>query len=271
MDTLDFLPASRAEMAARGWDRVDIVLVTGDAYIDHPSFGVALIGRWLESHSFRVAVLAQPHHDTPADFTTFGRPRLFFGITAGNMDSIVANYTANAKVRDVDDFSPAGNPYFGDTSTKAARRRPDRATIRYSNLARAAYKDVPIILGGVEASLRRFAHYDYQQQKIRASILTDAKADLLVYGMGERPILEIANRLQAGRDLHDIPSTCERLTDRDFAARDFAPPPLVLPALTAILDDPTAFLTAELQIDKQARAAAATELAQKQQDRKSVV
>jgi len=252
-------------MTARGWDRVDIVLVTGDAYIDHPSFGVALIGRWLESHSFRVAVLAQPHHDSPKDFTIFGRPRLFFGITAGNMDSIVANYTANAKVRDVDDFSPAGNPYFGDTPKKSARRRPDRATIRYANLARAAYRDVPIILGGLEASLRRFTHYDYQQQKIRASILTDAKADLLVYGMGERPILEIANRLQAGRDLHNIPSTCERLTDREFGARDFAEPPQALPALAAIQKEPTAFLTAELQIDKQARAAAATELAQKQQ------
>jgi uncharacterized radical SAM protein YgiQ len=265
MANFDFLPASRAEMAARGWDWVDIVLVTGDAYIDHPSFGVALIGRWLESHSFRVAVLAQPLHDTPADFKTFDRPRLFFGITAGNMDSIVANYTANSKVRDVDDFSPAGKPYFGDTPKKAARRRPDRATIHYANLARAAYKDVPIILGGLEASLRRFAHYDYQQQKIRASILTDAKADLLVYGMGERPILEIAERLKAGRDLHDIPSTCERLTDREFVARDFAAPPLSLPSLAAIQKDPTAFLTAELQIDKQARAAVPTELVQKQQ------
>jgi len=265
MKTIDFLPASRDAMAARGWDLVDIVLITGDAYIDHPSFGVALIGRWLESQSFRVAVLAQPHHDTPEDFTTFGRPRLFFGITAGNMDSIVANYTANSKVRDLDDFSPAGNPYFGNTPKKAARRRPDRATIRYANLARAAYKDVPIILGGLEASLRRFAHYDYQQQKIRASILTDAKADLLVYGMGERPILEIADRLKAGRDLHNIPSTCERLTDREFEARDFAVPPLALPSLAAIQDDPTAFLTAELQIDKQARAALATPLAQKQQ------
>ena len=265
MKSTDFLPASRAELAARGWDWVDIVLVTGDAYIDHPSFGVALIGRWLESHSFRVAVLAQPHHDTPADFTIFGRPRLFFGITAGNMDSIVANYTANAKVRDVDDFSPAGNPYFSDMPEKAARRRPDRATIRYAQLARTAYRAVPIILGGLEASLRRFAHYDYQQQKIRASILTDAKADLLVYGMGERPILEIARRLQEGSDLHNIPSTCERLTERDLADRDFDVPPLFLPSLAAIQKDPTAFLVAERQIDRQARAAHAIPLVQKQQ------
>jgi uncharacterized radical SAM protein YgiQ len=265
MNSTDFLPASRAAMASRGWDRVDIVLVTGDAYIDHPSFGVALIGRWLESHSFRVAVLAQPHHDTPADFTTFGRPRLFFGITAGNMDSIVANYTANAKVRDMDDFSPAGNPYFSDTPKKTARRRPDRATIRYAQLARAAYPGVPIILGGLEASLRRFAHYDYQQQKIRASILTDAKADLLVYGMGERPVLEIARRLAEGRDVCNIPSTCERLTLREFAARNFDGAPISLPSLAAIQEDPTVFLAAELQIDNQARTAAAKPLVQEQQ------
>jgi uncharacterized radical SAM protein YgiQ len=265
MKNTDFLPASLAEMAARGWEQVDIVLVSGDAYIDHPSFGVALIGRLLEAHSFRVAVLAQPHHDTPADFTTFGRPRLFFGITAGNMDSIVANYTANAKVRDVDDFSPSGNPYFSDTPKKTDRRRPDRATIRYAQLARAAYPGVPIILGGLEASLRRFAHYDYQQRHIRASILTDAKADLLVYGMGERPVLEIARRLREGRDLRNIPSTCERLTMREFDARNFDDAPISLPSLTAMQEDPSVFLTAELQIDKQARTAVAKPLVQKQQ------
>jgi uncharacterized radical SAM protein YgiQ len=253
MDRSEFLPATRDEMLARGWDNVDIVLVTGDAYIDHPSFGVALIGRWLEAHGYRVAVLSQPRHDRPDDFLTFGRPRLFFGITAGNLDSIVANYTSNAKVRDHDDFSPAGNPYFGVAREKSCRRRPDRATIRYANLARAACRGVPIILGGIEASLRRFAHYDFQQSKIRASVLTDAKADLLVYGMGERAVLDIAGRLAAGHALHNIPSTCERLTDQEKKTSYPAATAALLPSL------------ADIQVDRNARSAAPAPLLQRQQ------
>ena len=259
------LPTTAAELAERGWDGVDVVLVTGDAYIDHPSFGVALIGRWLEAHGFRVAILAQPRHDRPDDFHCFGRPRLFFGISAGNLDSIVANYTGNAKVRDRDDYSPGGNPYWGEQADKKARRRPDRATIVYANLARAAYPEVPVVLGGLEASLRRFAHYDYQQQKLRASVLTDAKADLLVYGMGERAVLEIARRLAAGEELAGIAGTCERLTERELALRQWSEPPLTLPSYGEVVADGTRFLEAELAIDHHARSGSSQVLLQQQQ------
>ncbi|MDH5299522.1 MAG: YgiQ family radical SAM protein, partial [Desulfobulbaceae bacterium] len=259
-----FLPATRDEMTALGWETVDVVLVTGDAYIDHPSFGVALIGRWLTAHGYRVAVLAQPRHDGPDDFLRFGTPRLFFGITSGNLDSIVANYSGNAKVRDRDDFSPKGNPYFGAVRTKEERRRPDRAVIRYANLARAAARDTPIVLGGLEASLRRFVHYDYQQAKLRQSALADAKADLLVCGMGERAVVEIARRLDQGGDLASIPGTCERLTDRQLAERGLSEP-LELPDWAAINLDGARFLEAENLIDRQARALSPKPLIQRQQ------
>ena len=259
-----FLPASGAEMAARGWKYVDVVLVTGDAYVDHPSFGVALIGRLLEANGYRVAILSQPRHHAPDDFRQFGAPRLFFGITAGNLDSIVANYSGNAKVRDRDDYSPGGNPYFGDKAEKKLRRRPDRATILYSNLARAAYPEVPVILGGIEASLRRFVHYDYQQQRLRGSVLTDAKADLLIYGMGERAVLETAARLAKGHALAGIPGTCERLPEKEMAARQFASP-LVLSSWSEIQAKLALFLEAELTVDRQARAYASEPLLQFQQ------
>jgi len=251
-------------MHARGWDEVDIILVTGDAYVDHPAFGVALIGRLLEANGFRVAILPQPRHDLPQAFKEFGPPRLFWGITAGNLDSIVANYSGNAKVRDVDQYSPNGNPYFGESRAKNERRRPDRATIRYANLARNAYGAIPIILGGLEASLRRFVHYDYQQGKLRASVLADAKADLLIYGMGERAVIEVAQRLAAGRDLAGIAGTCQRLTDaqlQSFAEEGY----VVLPTLAEIEQDREAFLSAELLIDKHARALSRSILVQKQQ------
>jgi uncharacterized radical SAM protein YgiQ len=260
-----FLPTNRQEMLARGWTRPDVVLVTGDAYVDHPSFGVALIGRWLEAHGFKVAILAQPRHRDGRDFTEFGAPRLFFGITAGNLDSIVANYTGNAKVRDQDAFSPAGNPYWDKIRTKPERRRPDRATIRYTTLAKAACPGVPIILGGLEASLRRFIHYDYQQERLRASVLTDAKADLLVFGMGEKAILTIAARLAANEALAGIPGTCERLTAKEFAERAAAEPPLVLPGWQDIQANSASFMAAELAIDKHARALSAQPLSQPQQ------
>jgi uncharacterized radical SAM protein YgiQ len=272
-------------MAARGWKYVDVVLVTGDAYVDHPSFGVALIGRLLEANGYRVAVLSQPRHQAPDDFRRFGKPRLFFGITAGNLDSIVANYSGNAKVRDRDDYSPGGNPYFGDKAEKKLRRRPDRATILYSNLAHAAYPEVPVVLGGLEASLRRFVHYDYQQQRLRGSVLTDAKADLLIYGMGERAVLEVAARLAEGRDLAGIPGTCERLTEKELEARGLAaflvatdhrlnPKAAhnleisghrVLPSWAEIQADLPLFLEAELTVDRQARAYADEPLLQYQQ------
>ncbi len=262
--TTTFLPATRKEMDQLGWEVVDIVLVTGDAYIDHPSFGVALIGRWLEAHGYRVAILAQPRHDRADDFRRFGVPRLFFGITSGNLDSIVANYSGNGKVRDRDDYSPGGNPYFGKTRSKEERRRPDRAVIRYANLARSVARDTPIILGGLESSLRRFIHYDYQQKKLRQSALADAKADLLIFGMGERAVVEIAQRLATGRDISNIAGTCERLTQRQLAERDL-PAPLQLPTWQEIKDNSARFLEAEQSIDRQSRSLSATPLLQQQQ------
>ncbi len=250
-------------MEALGWDFVDVVLVTGDAYADHPSFGVALIGRWLESNGYRVAVLSQPWHQDHRAFTAFGRPRLFFGVTAGNLDSIVANYSGNSRVRDSDAYSPGGNPYFGGLMERKLRRRPDRATIRYAQLARQAYSDCPVIIGGLEASLRRFVHYDYKQEVLRASVLTDSKADLLVYGMGERAVLEIAQRLAANKELKGIRGTCERLTDAGLAARDIGGH-VLLPSFDQLRVDPKLLLDAELTVDSHARSLSQTPVIQRQ-------
>ena len=249
-----FLPTTAAECSARGWHEVDIVLVSGDAYVDHPSFGVALIGRWLETHGFRVAILAQPDYRRGGEeFKRFGRPRLFFGITAGNLDSIVANYSGNGKIRDNDPFSPDGDPYFPGERNKSSRRRPDRATIVYANRAQAAWPGVPIVLGGLEASLRRFIHYDYRQEKLRTSILADAKADLLVYGMGERAVLEIARRLASGESLEGISGTCEFLRpvvgQQLLETGNYS----CLPGWSEIEADRKKFMSAELKIDERAR------------------
>ena len=183
--TAPFLPMSRAEMETLGWDSCDIVIVTGDAYVDHPSFGRAIIGRLLEAQGFRVGLIAQPDWHSPADFARLGRPNLFFGITAGNMDSMVNRYTADRRIRSDDAYTP------GDVAGK----RPDRAVIVYSQRAREAFKDVPIVIGGIEASLRRVAHFDYWSEKVRRSILLDARADLLLYGNAERAIVDVAHRL----------------------------------------------------------------------------
>jgi uncharacterized radical SAM protein YgiQ len=188
------LPMSRAEMEALGWDSCDIILVTGDAYVDHPSFGMALVGRLLEAQGFRVGIIAQPDWQSPEAFRALGRPNLFFGITAGNMDSMVNRYTADRKMRSDDAYSPDGR---GNT-------RPDRAAIVYAHRCREAYKDVPIVLGGIEASLRRIAHFDYWSENVRRSVLVDAKADLLVYGNGDRAVVEIAHRLAAGQTIDTI-------------------------------------------------------------------
>jgi uncharacterized radical SAM protein YgiQ len=187
-------PTSRAEMDARGWDEVDVVFVTGDAYVDHPSFAMAILHRVLEAAGFRVAMLSQPDWRSCAPWRQFGKPRLFFAISAGNMDSLINHYTANKKVRNDDAYSPGGRIGL----------RPDRATLAYCHRAREAFPGVPIIAGGVEASLRRLAHYDYWSDTVRRSILLDCKADLVVHGMGEKTIVEIAQRLAAGKTVKGL-------------------------------------------------------------------
>jgi uncharacterized radical SAM protein YgiQ len=188
------LPISSSEMAELGWDSCDIILVTGDAYIDHPSFGMALIGRLLEAQGFRVGIISQPDWTSVNDFKKLGRPNLFFGVTGGNMDSMVNRYTSDKKIRSNDAYTPNG----------VAGKRPDRAVNVYAHRCREAYKDVPIIIGGIEASLRRIAHYDYWSDTVRKSVLLDSKADLLVYGNAERQIVEIAHRLAHGEKITDL-------------------------------------------------------------------
>ena len=185
--TAKFLPTSRAEMDVLGWDSCDIIIVTGDAYVDHPSFGMAVIGRMLEAQGFRVGIIAQPDWQSAEPFKVLGKPNLFWGVTAGNMDSMINRYTADHKIRSDDAYTP------GDVGGK----RPDRAALVYCQRAREAFKDVPIILGGIEGSLRRIAHYDYWSDKVRRSVVVDAKCDLLLYGNAERAIVEIAHRLAA--------------------------------------------------------------------------
>ena len=189
-----FLPMSRAEMDALGWDSCDVIVVSGDAYVDHPSFGMAIIGRVLEAQGFRVGLIAQPDWQSAEPFKALGRPNLFFGITAGNMDSMVNRYTSDRRIRSDDAYTPGGE----------GGRRPDRSVIVYSQRAREAYRDVPIVIGGIEASLRRIAHFDYWSEKVRRSVLLDAKADLLVYGNAERQIVDIAHRLAGGQAIGEI-------------------------------------------------------------------
>jgi uncharacterized radical SAM protein YgiQ len=192
--TAPFLPMSRAEMELLGWDSCDIIIVSGDAYVDHPSFGMAIIGRVLEAQGFRVGIIAQPDWTSAEAFSALGRPQLFFGITAGNMDSMVNRYTSDRRLRSDDAYTPGGT----------GGSRPDRSVIVYAQRAREAYRDVPIVIGGIEASLRRIAHFDYWSEKVRRSVLLDAKADMLVYGNAERQICELAHRLAAGEAIHEI-------------------------------------------------------------------
>lgn len=224
-----FLPLTRKEMEDRGWEQPDFVLVTGDAYVDHHSFGTAIISRLLESRGYKVAILAQPDYKSAEDFKRFGKPRLGFLINSGTVDSMVNHYSVFKRRRRTDEYSPGGE----------AGKRPDRAVIVYSNRAREAYKDVPIIIGGIEASLRRLGHYDYWSNKVRRSILLDAKADLLIYGMGERAMVEIAEALDSGIDIKDITwiqGTC-------YKAKDFEPDEetAVLPDFEQIAADKDAY------------------------------
>ena len=195
MNLLDWLPITKKETDLRGWSEVDVVIITGDAYVDHPAFGAAVIGRVLEHHGYKVALIPQPNwRDDLRDFKKFGRPRLFFGISAGAMDSMVNHYTANKRLRSNDAYTPGGEAGF----------RPDYATITYSNILKKLYPDVPVVIGGIEASLRRVTHYDYWADELKPSIMLDSKADLGVYGMGELGIVEIAKALDEGKKIEEI-------------------------------------------------------------------
>jgi uncharacterized radical SAM protein YgiQ len=207
--TAPVLPMSRAEMDQLGWESCDVILVSGDAYVDHPSFGAALIGRLLEAHGFRVGIMAQPDWRSPEVFTGLGRPNVFFGVTAGNMDSMVNHYTSDRRPRSDDAYSPGG----------AAGLRPDRAVTTYARRCREAFPDVPVVIGGIEASLRRIAHYDYWADAVHGSVLLDAGADLLVYGNAERAVVEIAHRLGAG----ETPETLTDIRGTAFVARGGLP------------------------------------------------
>lgn len=235
-----FIPVTVAEIKKLGWDRPDIVLVSGDAFVDHPSFAMAVLGRVLQANGFRVAVLAQPAWENCTDFRKFGRPRLFFGVSAGNMDSMINKYTHNRKIRSEDAFTPGGRP----------GRRPDRATIIYSQRCREAYPDVPLVIGGIEATMRRFAHYDYWSDKVRKSILLDSKADLLMYGMGEKNIVELAKRLDAGEDIkhiRDMRGTMYPLGAKETASLNM-PDAVILPSAGEVAGDRRKFSEATREI-----------------------
>ena len=206
----EFLPVTREEMEAHGWEQADFIYITGDAYIDHPSFGAAIITGKLEAYGYKVCIISQPNWKDVEEFRRFGKPRLGFLISSGNIDSMVNQYSVSKRRRKKDSYTLNGE----------MGKRPDRATIVYSQMARQAYPDVPIIVGGIEASLRRLAHYDYWDNKVRRSLLLDAKADLLLYGMGEKIIIEVAHALNAGiavEDLVYIRGTVLKTKDLDCA------------------------------------------------------
>ena len=225
----DFLPVTREDMKSKGWDTVDFVYVTGDAYVDHPSFGSAIIGRLLESRGYRVGMIPQPDWRKKESIQVFGEPRLGFLVTAGNMDSMVNHYTVSKKHRSTDAYSPGGKMGL----------RPDRASVVYSNLIRQSYKHTPIILGGIEASLRRMAHYDYWENKVKHSILIDSGADLISYGMGEHSILEIAEALQSGIPVQEITYVAGTVFKSHDINRVYEP--VILPAFEQVQSDKKAY------------------------------
>ena len=272
------LPMSREEMEALGWDACDVILVTGDAYVDHPSFGAALIGRVLEEQGFRVGIIAQPAWHSAEAFSILGKPAVMFGVTAGNMDSLVNHYTAERRIRSDDAYSPGG----------VAGLRPDRATIVYAQRCREAFPDVPIILGGIEASLRRVAHFDYWSDKVRRSILLDAKADLLVFGNGERQVVEIAHRLavrEKPNQLTDIRGTAfarpagsvpdgfteldARAPERSLHAAGLAPATTVvrIPSFEAVSRSPSLYAHASRVLHLESNPGNARALVQRHGDR----
>ena len=256
---LPHLPTNQKEMLARGWKSVDVVFITGDAYIDHPAFATGILSRVLEAAGYRVGIVSQPDWKTAEPWREFGRPRLFFAISAGNMDSMINHYTANKKVRNDDAYSPGGRIHL----------RPDRATLVYSQRAREAFPGVPVIAGSVEASLRRLAHFDYWSETVRKSILLDSKADLVVFGMGEQPIVEIANRLAAGetvKDLRDMRGVAYCLGALETPPEDA----LRLPSFEEVKSDKAAFVTATRIIHQETNPLNAKRLVQ-YHDRQAVV
>jgi uncharacterized radical SAM protein YgiQ len=262
-----FLPVTRADLDARGWDQLDIIIVTGDAYVDHPAFGPVLIARFLEGRGFKVGIIPQPDWHSAAPFRALGKPRLFFGVSAGNLDSMLNRLTAQKKNRGEDQYSPGGRTGC----------RPDRATIVYAQRCREAYPEVPIVLGGIEASLRRIAHYDYWSDKVRRSILLDAKADLLVFGMGERPIWEIASRMRQGAaasELRDIRGTAYLINDAEMRRHEADPARMaadrktvVLPSFEEISRDKLAFARMSRAFQMETNPGNARPIAQRHGDR----
>ncbi len=243
---------TRAEMKQRGWDELDVLLVTGDAYVDHPAFGAALLGRWLESHGFRVGIVAQPRWDTPDDVSRLGRPRLFAGVTAGSLDSMLAHYTAFRKKRRDDAYTPGGE----------AGARPNRATIVYTSLVRHAFPGLPVVVGGIEASMRRATHYDFWTDNVRRSILLDSKADLVAYGMAERALLDVANRLEAAppdpaaADTRETRHRLRGIQGTAFVSEDESDIPngqrlVTLPSHEDIQANPRKLMEATLAIERQ--------------------
>ncbi|MDU2197222.1 MAG: YgiQ family radical SAM protein, partial [Peptostreptococcaceae bacterium] len=236
-----FLPICKQDMIDRGWDQLDFVLVTGDSYVDHHSFGTAIISRVLENAGYKVGIIAQPNWKSTGDFMKLGRPRLGFLVNSGNMDSMVNHYSVSKKQRDKDLYSPGGKMGC----------RPDRAVIVYCNKIREAYKDVPVIIGGIEASLRRFAHYDYWANKVRKSILVDSGADLLVYGMSEKQIVEVADALNNGFDpkyIRYINGTCYMVDSLDEVYEDY----VLLPSYKEICEDKKKYAQSfKMQYDEQ--------------------
>src|SRR5215469_2038933 len=272
------LPMSRAEMTALGWDACDIVLVTGDAYVDHPSFGMAIIGRLLEAHGFRVGIIAQPDWRSAEPFAALGRPNLFFGVTGGNMDSMVNRYTADRRLRHNDSYTPNGE----------GGKRPDRAVIVYAQRCREAFGDVPIVLGGIESSLRRIAHYDYWSDKVRRSILIDSKADVLLYGNAERAVVEVAHRFAKAKGavpekLDDVRGAvvlkdatpdgwtelkADDLDETDEAARNVGAQTVIrLPSFEQVEGDPEAYARASRVLHRESNPGNARPLVQRHGDR----
>lgn len=253
---MSHLPITYDEARKRGWDELDIIFVSGDAYIDHPAFGVPLLARWLEAHGFRVGIIPQPDWRSKEAFMALGRPRLFFAVAAGAMDSLVAHYTPRKKLRHDDAYTP-GNRHGA---------RPNRATIVYTGRIREAYRDVAVVIGGVEASLRRLAHYDYWDDKVRRSILLDAKADLLCFGMAEQSLLEIARRLLDGEPLAAI----RDLRGTAFVAQHAPETAVVLPSFEQVSSDRAAFVTAFRQMEAEQNPWCGRPLVQAHADRQVV-